>query len=85
MNATGPTTTPAVSVIIPTYNRAELVRKMLDQLLRQDIPVDSFEVIVADDGSCDGTEQIVRSYADRLRIVYHFQEDEGMRVEPGPQ
>jgi len=71
---------PRVSVIIPTYNRSPMVRMMLDQLLRQTLPTDQFEVVVSDDGSSDDTEQVVRSYADRLRIKYHFQEDRGFRV-----
>lgn len=74
------TARPRVSVIIPTYNRSGPVRLLLDQLLRQTLPVEEFEVVIADDGSSDDTEQVVRSYADRLRIAYHFQEDEGFRV-----
>ncbi|WP_037914454.1 glycosyltransferase [Actinacidiphila yeochonensis] len=74
------TARPKVSVIIPTYNRSGMIRLMLDQLLRQTLPVDEFEVVIADDGSSDDTEQVVRSYADRLNIGYYFQEDEGFRV-----
>jgi glycosyltransferase involved in cell wall biosynthesis len=71
---------PSVSVIIPTYNRRELVRKMLHQLTLQSLPADEFEVIVSDDGSSDGTESVVQSFSGRLRLAYHFQENMGFRA-----
>ncbi|MFE9904052.1 glycosyltransferase [Streptomyces achromogenes] len=73
-------TTPRLSVVIPTYNRESLLDRTLGSLARQDVPVPDFEVVVADDGSSDGTAELVRSYADRLRVRYHFQEDLGFRV-----
>ena len=71
---------PDASVVIPTYNRAPLVRLMLEQLARQDVPLDSFEVIVSDDGSADDTRAVVDEFSGRLRTGYHFQPDQGMRV-----
>ena len=44
-----------VSVVVPTYNRAPSLRRLLDALAQQTYPVDAFEVIVIDDGSSDGT------------------------------
>jgi glycosyltransferase involved in cell wall biosynthesis len=49
--------TPALSVIIPTYNGGWVLRRTLDALMRQNAPADSFEVIVVDDGSTDGSTQ----------------------------
>src|SRR5215216_518469 len=49
---------PMVSVIIPTYNRKDLLRETLDSLAQQTYPSDRFEVIIVDDGSTDGTRQI---------------------------
>ncbi|NUT06795.1 MAG: glycosyltransferase, partial [Hamadaea sp.] len=72
--------TPKVSVVIPTYNRAALMRLMLAQLARQTLPPSDFEVVVADDGSSDETAQVVAEFADRLRLKYFFQEDVGDRV-----
>ncbi|WP_214104006.1 glycosyltransferase [Acrocarpospora catenulata] len=69
-----------VSVIIPTYNRSEILRETLHQLTRQSIPVDDFEVIVADDGSTDQTKAVVDSFAGRLHMKYHWQEDLGFRA-----
>jgi glycosyltransferase involved in cell wall biosynthesis len=71
---------PDIAVVIPTYNRAPLLRLMLEQLTRQDVPLDSFEVIVSDDGSSDDTSAVVEEFSDRLRTGYHFQPDQGMRV-----
>jgi len=72
--------TPACSVVIPTYNRAELLRRTLDSLTRQDLPRADFEVLVVDDGSSDSTAELVAGYADRLDLRYFFQPDEGWRV-----
>lgn len=74
-------TTPACTVVVPTYNRSALLRHTLDSLCRQRLDgSDTFEVIVADDGSQDDTAQVVAGYRDRLDVRYFFQEDEGYRV-----
>jgi glycosyltransferase involved in cell wall biosynthesis len=56
---------PRVSVIIPTYNRAALLRRALESVLAQS--VQDLEIIVADDGSTDDTAGIVASYASRVK------------------
>jgi Glycosyl transferase family 2/N-terminal domain of galactosyltransferase len=71
---------PGISVVVPTYNRSALLARTLDTLRRQRVPAGEFEVIVADDGSSDDTERVARSFADRLRLRYWFQEDQGFRV-----
>ena len=59
---------PTVSVIIPTYNRAELLRQAINSVFAQ--TVDNYEIIVVDDGSTDHTASVIQSYADsRLRYV----------------
>ncbi|WP_433607190.1 glycosyltransferase [Dactylosporangium sp. CA-139114] len=68
------------TVIVPTYNRVNLLRHTLDSLVGQDLPREDFEVIVADDGSSDGTRALVDSYQDRLTLRYRFQQDKGFRV-----
>jgi glycosyltransferase involved in cell wall biosynthesis len=67
-------------VIIPTYNRMELLRYTMDALTRQSMPADRFEVLVVDDGSSDSTASMVDGYRDRLDLRYFFQPDEGWRV-----
>ena len=59
---------PKVSVIIPTFNRRDLVRKAIDCVLAQTHPVE--DIIVIDDGSTDGTaEAIEAGYGSRVRLV----------------
>lgn len=57
-----------VSVIVPTFNRAHLLGQSLDALLGQSRPPD--EILVADDGSKDGTADVVRSYGDKVRYFH---------------
>lgn len=69
-----------LSVIIPTYNRADLLRATLEHLARQRMPINEFEVIVADDGSSDDSAAVAESFSGRLRMKYTFQRDLGFRV-----
>lgn len=55
------------SVIIPAYNRATLLPRTLDAVLAQ-VPAPD-EVIVVDDGSTDGTGDVVAGYANRVRGI----------------
>jgi validoxylamine A glucosyltransferase len=70
---------PQLCVVVPTYNRAPLLRRTLTSLVQQRNPP-PFEVVVADDGSADDTEQVTVGFRDRLAIRYSYQEDEGYRV-----
>jgi glycosyltransferase involved in cell wall biosynthesis len=59
---------PLISVVIPAYNAERTIRATLLSVLRQ--TVDDFEVIVVDDGSTDGTSDVVRSLGDpRLNVL----------------
>ncbi|MGH7843962.1 MAG: glycosyltransferase family 2 protein [Candidatus Binatia bacterium] len=61
---------PKVSIIIPTHNRARLLRAAMDSVLRQ--AFQDFEIIVVDDASQDQSEEVVRSFADpRIRYLRH--------------
>jgi glycosyltransferase involved in cell wall biosynthesis len=59
---------PAVSVVIASYNRAQLLGATLDSILAQKFR--DFEVIVVDDGSSDETARVVGSYGARVRYLY---------------
>lgn len=62
--------TSLVSIIIPTYNRAHLIKDTLDSVLVQTYPY--WECIVVDDGSTDGTEQLVKGFAQNdFRFHYY--------------
>ena len=65
---------PTVSVIIPTYNRASMLREAIQSVLDQ--TYSDFEIIVVDDGSTDDTRKIVNAFFDK-RIRYVFQENRG--------
>jgi len=68
---------PNVSVVIPTYNRAEKVRKCVESVLAQSFT--DLEIIVVDDGSSDKTEQTLQhAFGDRIR--YYFQPNQGVSV-----
>lgn len=77
---TSPSPKPRISVVIPTYNRSGFLRATLESLVAQSLPPDEFEVIVSDDGSSDDSADVVKSFTERLRIKYHFQEDLGFRA-----
>ena len=53
-------TLPVVTVVIPTRDRLECLRLALDALAVQTVPPGDFEVVVADDGSTDGTPRFSR-------------------------
>ena len=65
---------PTVSVIIPTYNRRTYVTQAVDSVLSQTFA--DFEIIVVDDGSTDGTGNVLRQAYGGL-IQYHRQPNQG--------
>jgi len=87
--------TPFFSVVIPTYNRANLIVATLDSIFNQKLPILSklesetifYEVILVDDGSTDNTKQIIKStYLDKnsdkfeSRLKYFQKENEERSV-----
>jgi glycosyltransferase involved in cell wall biosynthesis len=62
-----------ISVILATHNRRELLRRCLEALTRQTLDPASFEVIVADDGSSDGSAAMVAALETPypLRLLEH--------------
>lgn len=53
---------PFLSVIVPTYNRAEKLEKCLRALQNQSLAQESFEVLVVDDGSSDFTPELLKKW-----------------------
>lgn len=64
------TTHPLISVVIATYNRADLLEECLTSFIDQSIPQDDYEVIVVDDGSNDTTPELCESFMERLPLKY---------------
>lgn len=56
-----------VSVIIPTYNRADTICRAVDSVLQQTYA--NLEIIIVDDGSTDHTQRVLQPYAHRAKIV----------------
>lgn len=57
--------TPSVSVIIAAYNEAGVIAARIENLLGLDYPPERLEVVVASDGSDDGTDELARRYESR--------------------
>jgi len=73
--ASGPAR-PAVTVVIPTFNRASIVVRAIRSALGQ--TCQDWELIVVDDGSTDGTEPAVRGLSDnRIKYIRHDQKRGG--------
>jgi GT2 family glycosyltransferase len=56
-----------VSVILPTYNRAWVLKEAIESVLSQDYS--HIELIVVDDGSTDSTPALLASYGDRITVL----------------
>ncbi|HSM06631.1 MAG TPA: glycosyltransferase family 2 protein [Longimicrobiales bacterium] len=56
---------PTVSISVPAYNEAAQIRELILSLLALDYPRDRMQIVVVSDCSDDGTDDIVREYADQ--------------------
>lgn len=67
-----------VSIVVPTHNRAELLKETLTSLFRQ--TYSQKQIVVVDDGSHDNTEDVVAEFAKSnqdCEVIYHRQESSG--------
>lgn len=65
---------PLISVVIPSYNSAHLIEKALDSFLEQTFA--DTEVIVVDDGSTDGTSEVVSRYSSpKVRLLRQYRSE----------
>jgi len=62
----------SVSLVIPAYNEAAVIRAKLENSLEIDYPRERLEIVVASDGSDDGTNEIVREFANRGVVLRPF-------------
>jgi len=71
---------PLFSVVIPTFNRADKLRRALASLVDQSFT--DFEVLVCDDGSSDGSDAVAAEFAGKLRLTYLWAENWGGPARP---
>lgn len=68
---------PALSVVLPTYNRKATLARCLEALAAQTLPADRFEVVVVDDGSTDGTAEALGRRATPFALTVVTQPNAG--------
>jgi glycosyltransferase involved in cell wall biosynthesis len=68
---------PKVSVIIPTRNRRQLLRELIESLWRQTMEPNEFEIVITDNQSTDGTTEMIQELqaTSRCRLVYQMMPD----------
>lgn len=66
-----------LTIFTPTFNRAELLKRVYDSLLRQ--REKNFSWLIVDDGSTDNTKEVVEEWLreGRINIQYEYQENGG--------
>lgn len=70
-----------ISIIMPAYNVEKYIGRCLNSIYSQKAPEESFEVILVNDGSTDGTEAVVEKYLrNHKNIVYIKQRNQGQSV-----
>lgn len=81
MSQTTPLIRPLVSIVIPTYNRANYICETIDSILAQDYS--EKEIFVIDDGSKDETASVLKQYGDKISYFYHPNQGEAVTVNRG--
>ncbi len=66
-----------ISVVIPTYNNRGVLRKAIDAQLAQSFPRDQYEIVIVDDGSTDGTAEMLQGIHAPVPIRYVSQPNRG--------
>jgi len=66
---------PLVTVIMPTYNRAHLILESLNSVINQTYA--HWECIIVDDGSTDGTEQLLHPIVEKDNRIKYFKKENG--------
>ncbi len=68
---------PKISVVMPTYNRVDRLRRALAAFETQSVDCHDFEVVVVSDGSTDGTDGFVREAKMPFRLIFRAQPNSG--------
>jgi glycosyltransferase involved in cell wall biosynthesis len=70
-----------ISIIIPTYNRSNLLKITLDSLINQKYPKENFEIIISNNNSTDNTEDIIANFKQlhkNYNVIYYFEINQGV-------
>ena len=70
----------SISIILPVYNRIDMLRRTMAMLTHQTYPLELMEIIIADDGSSDHPEQLIVEFEDYFDVNYVRQKDLGYRL-----
>jgi GT2 family glycosyltransferase len=70
-------TTPDISVVVPTYQRRASILRLVNAFAGQTLACERFEVVVAIDGSTDGTLEAIRALSSPFRLRAHWQSNRG--------
>ena len=60
-----------LSIIIPCYNEKNTIDILLSKIDRLNIPNWTIEVVIVDDGSKDGTRDLLKKYSNKFKIIFH--------------
>ncbi len=74
----------SVSIVVASHNEAANLPTLLTSLVNQKYPSELYEIIIADDGSTDGSEAIIRSYAD-MGVKLHYIRTTGRETAISPK
>ncbi len=72
--------TPFFSIVIPTFNRANILSRSIDSVLNQ--TYQNFELIIVDNGSTDTTQKWLDSAYQDDRVIYYYQKGSGSPASP---
>jgi len=75
-----------LSIVIPVFNEEKTVSEILRRIEEVDLSQLGFEkeIIIVDDGSTDGTRQILKGFEDKYKVIYHSQnQGKGMATRTG--
>lgn len=69
---------PLISIVTPTYNRANFLPEAIESVLSQDY--ENYELLIIDDGSTDNSKDVIEKYMDSKKIRYLYQSNSGQSV-----
>ena len=69
------------SIIIPAYNRGDIIGKTIQSLINQDFPFESYEILVCDNNSTDNTKEVINRFVKDnkdVNISYFLEKKQGV-------